>query len=176
MQPVKEQAKQIFLIGPMGSGKTTVGRLLAKTLKCTFYDTDKEIEKRAGATISWIFDIEGEAGFRRREEQVIAELSQISNSVLATGGGAVLSANTRVALATRGTVIYLRVTLEKQLQRLSGARDRPLIRGTDPEQVLRDLQCQRESLYQELADWVINTDNLTTQAIVEQILIDLGKH
>jgi shikimate kinase len=137
--------QNIFLIGPMGAGKSSIGRYLAKELQFTFYDSDKEIETQAGVSIPWIFDVEGEMGFRKREERIMAELSAKSPIVLATGGGSILSSANRAVLAARGIVIYLTVSLQQQLERVSQTHDRPLLlHATDPAKVLADLQKQRE--------------------------------
>ncbi len=157
----------------MGAGKSTIGRLLARALKIGFADTDSEIEARTGADIPWIFDVEGEEGFRNREEQVIEELTLLDNTVLATGGGAVMREANRRVLAERGFVIYLRLPLEEQLRRLRGDRNRPLLATDDPEQVLRDLSAIREPLYREIADQVIETDRSNPRVIARRILSQL---
>lgn len=158
----------------MGAGKTTIGRNLARELKLNFYDTDKEIELRTGADIPWIFDVEGEAGFRKREEQVIAELTLLPGIVLATGGGCVLSPQNRAVLASRGIVIYLHVSIAQQLARISHAKDRPLLStGKNLQGVLEKLVAEREPLYQALADLVIETDNLNPRIIAQDIIVKL---
>ncbi len=158
----------------MGAGKTTIGRYLASELKFTFYDTDKEIEARTGADIPWIFDVEGEAGFRKREEQVIAELTALQGIVMATGGGCVLSPHNRAALASRGLVIYLHVSIAQQLARISHAKDRPLLStGNNPQEALEKLVTEREPLYLALADLVIETDNFSPRVIAQDILAKL---
>jgi shikimate kinase len=162
--------QNVFLIGPMGAGKTTIGHYLATTLGFTFYDSDHEIETRAGATVSWIFDVEGEAGFRKREEQVIDDLTHLNDIVLATGGGVVLSPRNRAVLAARGVVIYLRVSIENQLLRLQHSHDRPLLKTSNPAEVLTRLQAQREPLYQELADYILDTNELNARAVAQAIL------
>ena len=141
----------IFLVGLMGSGKTTIGRQLAKRLGKRFVDSDHEIEARTGASIPLIFDIEGEASFRRREADVIRDLSSQRGIVLATGGGAVLDAGTRARLAERGTVIYLRAHVNSILQRVAHDKNRPLLRTPDPRRTLELLTAQREPLYREVA-------------------------
>lgn len=162
--------KNIFLIGPTGAGKSTIGKLLAKELKLDFYDSDQEIVKRAGADIPWIFDVEGEQGFRQREEQVIAELTAFSNIVLATGGGAVLSANNRAMLAARGNVVYLQVSLEQQCTRVEHSQDRPLLKTANVPETLAKMREQREPLYTQLADFAVSTDQLSARAVVENII------
>jgi shikimate kinase len=165
------KSQNIFLIGPMGAGKTTIGRFLAKELQYVFYDADKEIEVHAGADINWIFDVEGEDKFRKREEHVIADLSALSNIVLATGGGCVLSPRNRLCLTGRGVVVYLQVSIEHQLLRLEHSRDRPLFhKAANPKTALEQLAALREPLYLEMADIVIPTDDLQPHAIAQQIL------
>ena len=160
----------VFLIGPMGAGKTTVGSLLAKAMGREFFDSDAVLQERTGVTISEIFEREGEAGFRRRERDVIAELVQKKNIVLATGGGAVLDADNRRLLASRGTVIYLRVPLDAQLRHLRADRNRPLLQDGNPEEVLRRLSSERDPLYRELCDYQVNMDGLTVRAACENIV------
>lgn len=159
----------IILVGLMGAGKTTVGKLLARHLDKSFYDSDHEIVRRNGVTIPLIFEVEGEAGFRRREEAVIDELSSLDNVVLATGGGAVLSAQTRALLKTRGTVVYLRGSVEELWQRTRHDRNRPLLQTADPKARLRELYAQRDPLYREVADVVIDTSRQNVNALVRQL-------
>jgi shikimate kinase len=154
----------------MGAGKTTIGKLLAKSLKLGFADSDREIEKRTGADIPWIFDVEGEAGFRDREVQVIAEMTLLDHTVLATGGGVVMREENRRALAERGLVVYLHATLEEQLRRTRGDKRRPLLARGDPEQVLRELIELRDPLYREIADIVVDTDRSNPRVIARRIL------
>ncbi|HMM47207.1 MAG TPA: shikimate kinase [Thiobacillaceae bacterium] len=147
----------LFLVGLMGAGKTTVGRLLARHYGCTFHDSDHEIEARTGVRIPVIFEIEGEAGFRRREEAVIADLTTLSGIVLATGGGAVLSAANRENLRKNGTVVYLCGTPERLFERTRHDRNRPLLQTEDPLGRLRELYRQRDPLYREIADVIVDT-------------------
>lgn len=147
----------LYLVGLMGSGKTTVGRLLGKHYGCTFHDSDHEIESRTGVRIPLIFEIEGEAGFRKREEAVIAELTRLSGVVLATGGGAVLSPVNRDNLRNNGLVIYLRGTPEHLFERTRHDRNRPLLQTGNPLARLRELYQQRDPLYREVADVVVDT-------------------
>lgn len=147
----------LYLVGLMGAGKTTVGRLLAKHYGCRFYDSDHEVEARTGVKIPVIFEIEGEAGFRRREEAMIAELTAQPGIVLATGGGAVLSAANRENLRRNGVVIYLRGTPEHLYERTRHDRNRPLLQTDDPLAKLRELYKQRDPLYREVADIVVDT-------------------
>lgn len=168
------KSQNIFLIGPMGAGKTTIGRYLANELKYTFYDTDKEIETRTGANIPWIFDVEGEAGFRKREEQAVARLTALQGIVMATGGGCVLSPNNRALLASRGIVIYLQVSIAQQMTRLSHAKDRPLLKqGKNLQHTLEKLVAEREPLYIALADFIIETDHFSPRIIAQDIITKL---
>ncbi len=166
-------ANRIFLIGPMGAGKSTIGRRLARELGLRFIDSDREIEARTGVDIPRIFDIEGEAGFRRREESMIDQLSQEDGIVLATGGGAVLSDTTRERLAMRGTVIYLRTSVDEQFRRTRADRRRPLLQDADPRARLEALLAQRAPLYQATADFTIDTDHGSIPRVVRQILRSL---
>lgn len=147
----------LYLVGLMGAGKTTVGRLLARHYGYAFHDSDHEIEARTGVKIPVIFEIEGEAGFRRREEAMIAELAALSGIVLATGGGAVLSAHNRAQLRDNGLVIYLRGTPEHLFERTRHDRNRPLLQTENPLERLRELYRQRDPLYREIADVVVDT-------------------
>ncbi|MCX7627141.1 MAG: shikimate kinase AroK [Methylophilaceae bacterium] len=162
-------AGNIFLVGLMGAGKTTVGKLLAKSLGKTFYDSDHEIEQRTGVNIPLIFELEGEAGFRRREAQVIGELARLQDVVLATGGGAVLLPENRHILATRGRVIYLHASVDELCHRTRGDRNRPLLQTDDPCGRLQTLYQQRDPLYREIADMVVDTGGQPVGAIVSQI-------
>ena len=147
----------LFLVGLMGAGKTTVGRLLARQYGKTFHDSDHEIEARCGVKIPVIFEIEGESGFRKREEAAIAQLTSLTNVVLATGGGAVLSSANREKLKQNGVVIYLRGTPEQLFERTRHDRNRPLLQTADPLARLRELYKQRDPLYREVADIVVDT-------------------
>jgi len=162
--------RNVFLVGPMGAGKSTIGRLLAKELKYPFMDSDREIEARTGADIPWIFDVEGEEGFRLREEAMIAELVEEDGIVLATGGGVVMRELNRQALAAHGLVVYLRTSVEQQLQRTSKDRQRPLLLNANPERVLRELMAKRDPLYREIADITIDTDQGGPKVVVNTIL------
>lgn len=157
----------------MAVGKSTVGRNLADALDMPFYDSDAEIETRAGAEVSWIFDVEGEAGFRDREEQVIDELSQLQGVVVATGGGAVKRAINRTHLAARGIVIHLDCPLQRLLARTRSDKKRPLLQGDDREEVLRKLVCERAPLYAEIADYRFVSDEQSVKALVRQIVRQL---
>ena len=161
--------QRVFLVGPMGAGKTTIGRQLARNLKLEFIDSDHEIERRAGADIPWIFDVEGEAGFREREQRVIAELTNREGILLATGGGVVMCPENRSALAGRGVVVYLHTTVAQQISRTARDRQRPLLQTGDPEQTLRTLMQVRDPLYREIADYVVDTDGLSARTVAHQI-------
>ena len=147
----------LYLVGLMGAGKTTVGRLLARHYGCTFHDSDHGIEARTGVKIPVIFEIEGETGFRRREEAAIAELTALPGIVLATGGGVVLSATNRERLKQSGVVIYLRGSPEHLYERTRHDRNRPLLQTDNPLDTLRELYRQRDPLYREIADIVVDT-------------------
>ncbi len=160
----------IFLIGPMGSGKTAVAKCLARLLGYPFYDSDHEIEQRCGADIPLIFEREGEAGFRRREREIIAELTARPRIVLATGGGAILDSDNRRELAARGWVVYLETSIEQQAERAGRTRHRPLLQGGDPKARLEELMRAREPLYREIADLQASTDRRRVRSVAEHIL------
>lgn len=159
----------IFLIGPMGAGKSTIGKRLAQSLNKVFKDSDHEIEFCTGVDIATIFDFEGEDGFRKREQKTIDELSAEKNIVLATGGGAVLSEINRQHLKSRGTVIYLRTSVAQQLARTSHDRNRPLLATEDPEAKLTELMQIREPLYLDTADFIVDTDHRHSNQVVKDI-------
>jgi shikimate kinase len=159
----------------MGAGKSTIGRLLAKELRLPFKDSDKEIELRTGANIPWIFDKEGEPGFRDREQAVIAELCACDGVVLATGGGAVMRSENRQALHAGGRVVYLHASVEQQVSRTGRDRNRPLLRTGDPAKVLGGLFELRDPLYREIADLVIETDERPPRMVVLEILARLAE-
>lgn len=159
-----------FLIGPMGAGKSTIGRQMARALNLEFYDSDREIERRTGADVSLIFELEGESGFRKREKEVIDNLSARPGIVLATGGGAILDPDNRHKLSSRGYVIYLHTSVQQQLERTSHDRSRPLLQTENPEQKLSDLMAIRDPLYREIADWVIETDGCRAREVVQKII------
>jgi len=160
----------VFLIGPMGSGKSAVGRHLARALHLRFHDSDLEIEQRTGVDIPYIFEKEGEAGFREREHEVIDLLTQLEGVVVATGGGAVLRADNREHLAARGHVVYLRTSVPQQLERTRYGRNRPLLYTEDPAQKLHELMEQRAPLYESIASIVVPTDGRHVRAVTEDIL------
>ena len=153
----------------MGAGKTTIGRRLAKTLQRPFYDSDREIEEQTGASIALIFEIEGEEGFRQREHRMIAELTQLKDIVLATGGGAVIDPGNRDCLKQRGFVVYLQTPVGRLIARTHLDRGRPLLQATDPSRRLQELVTEREPLYREVADLIIDTNNQTVRQVVEEI-------
>ena len=154
----------------MGAGKSTIGRLLSKELRLPFKDSDKEIEQRTGADIPWIFDVEGEQGFREREQAVIADLSAGEALVLATGGGAVLREVNRHNLRDGGRVVYLHASVDQQIERTARDRNRPLLQRADPAQVLRELMAIRDPLYREIADIIIETDERPPRMVVQEII------
>jgi shikimate kinase len=161
--------RSIFLVGPMGAGKSAVGKQLARRLRRAFHDADAEIEARTGVDIPFIFEKEGEAGFRLRERRVVEDLTALSGIVLATGGGVVMDADNRRLLAERGIVVYLHTSVPQQLARTRHSRDRPLLDTPDPEARLRELMAVREPLYRELADLVIDTDGRKVGAVADEI-------
>lgn len=160
----------VYLIGPMGAGKTTIGRQLAKSLQLEFIDSDHEIESRTGADIPWIFDIEGEEGFRRRERDVIGELTGRTGIVLATGGGAVLDARNRADLSRGGVVVYLKTSVTQILERTDKSQNRPLLKTEDPRARVEELMAQRDPLYREIADIIVETDGRSVRTAVREIV------
>jgi shikimate kinase len=158
-----------FLVGLMGAGKTTIGKHLAKRLGKTFYDSDHEIERRTGVKIPVIFDIEGETGFRQREQQVIHDLTHRQNIVLATGGGAVLNPSNRADLKSNGTVIYLRANIDDLFARTRRDKNRPLLQTSNPKIKLAELFSERDPLYREVADIVIDTGKQSVASLLNQL-------
>ena len=156
------EKRNIFLVGPMGAGKSTIGRHLADELHLDFFDSDQEIERRTGADIAWIFDLEGEDGFRKREETVINDLTDKQGIVLATGGGSIVTKAVRNRLSARGIVVYLQTTIDKQVARTQRDKRRPLLQNEDPEQVLRDLA------------EIVDTDDQSARAVANQIISKIG--
>jgi len=169
-----QHAGNIYLVGMMGAGKSTVGRTLARRLKLRFVDSDQEIEARCGVKIPVIFEIEGEAGFRAREAQAIAELTRLEGIVLATGGGVVLLEENRRLLAARGTVVYLCATPEHLYERVRQDRNRPLLATGDPLARLRELYHERDPLYRAIADLVVDTGRQSVQVLARGLLEQLG--
>jgi len=165
--------KNIFFIGLMGAGKTTIGRLIAKQLGMVFYDSDHEIERKTGVKIPLIFELEGEAGFRRRETAAIEELSQLNNIVLATGGGAVLLSENRALLKNNGKIVYLRGSVHDLWLRTRNDKSRPLLQGGNIKQKLEQLYAERNPIYEGLADYIVDTGAQSAMEIthhIEQLL------
>ena len=163
-------SKSIFLVGPMGVGKTTIGRQLSQILDMTFVDSDREIEERTGVTIPMIFELEGEEGFRKRERTIIAELTALPNIILSTGGGVVLNFDNRTHLRNRGFVIYLYASVDELLNRTAHSRNRPLLRTANPRETLEKLLDTRHPLYKEVADVTIQTEHRTIRQVVRTVL------
>lgn len=159
----------VFLVGPMGAGKSTIGRLLAAELLLDFKDTDKEIEDRSGVDIPWIFDMEGEEGFRIREAAILLELSRLDQVLLATGGGIVLKPESRRILASSGRVVYLMTSIDEQVRRTGRDKKRPLLNTDDPRQILTDLMTLRHPLYEEVADYTIDTDGRSPKSVAQEL-------
>ena len=172
---MKDNSSNIFFIGLMGAGKTTIGKLLAKHLGKTFYDTDHEIEKRTGVKIPVIFELEGEAGFRKRETALIEELSQLENIVMATGGGAVIAEENRSLLQAGGTVIYLRANVNELWHRTRNDKHRPLLQNVDIRAKLEQLYAERNPLYTQIATLIFDTGNQPVMNILSQIEKSLNK-
>jgi shikimate kinase len=164
----------VFLVGPMGSGKTAVGRYLSRLLDLQFHDSDSEIERRTGVDIPFIFEKEGEVGFRQREREAIEILTAMDRIVLATGGGAVLLAENRRHLADRGCVVYLETSVTQQVERVKQGRTRPLLSNVDSTSKLSQLLAERAPLYGEIADVVVSTDGRKVRSVAEDILRELG--
>jgi shikimate kinase len=154
----------------MGAGKTTLGRLLAELTNKTFVDSDQVIVERAGADIPWIFDLEGEAGFRQRESQVIAELTQTPNIILATGGGAVLLPENRAYLSSGGQVVYLRTQVSTQVRRTQRDRNRPMLQTAKPKETMQRLMQEREPFYLEVADVIVDTDQMNPKVLARELV------
>lgn len=166
----------IFLVGLMGAGKTTIGRQLARVLNLPFEDSDRVIENRAGVNIAFIFEHEGESSFRNREQVIINELTAKNGIILATGGGAILDADNRHYLKTRGCVIYLRAPVEILVARTAHDRNRPLLQGTNPYLRLQQLLEVREPLYREVADVILDTSNHSIRVVVRELLWRLDRY
>jgi shikimate kinase len=162
--------KNIFLVGPMGAGKSAVGRQLARTLHLSFVDSDDEVESRTGVDIPFIFEKEGEAGFRKRESAAIDDLTKMDGVVLATGGGAILSPDNRSHLGGRGLVVYLYTTVAQQVARTEKGRQRPLLESGDPRDILEALLLERDPLYRDVADLVVETDGRRVHAVANEII------
>jgi len=171
---LNKELPSIFLVGPMGAGKSTLGRYLSQVLGRPFYDSDKVIVEKTGADIPWIFDMEGEEGFRRREEAVIDELTAMPGIVLATGGGAILKETNRQRLHQRGLVFYLLTPVEVQLERTKHDKNRPLLQTENPEQVLQELMQIRHPLYQKTAHHVVSTSAGNLRRVAGEVLAHLS--
>jgi shikimate kinase len=163
------EKKNIYLVGPMGSGKTTIGNRLAQKLGLTFYDSDQEIEARTGASVSLIFEIEGESGFRKRENHMLQELCALEDVLVATGGGAIINQANRDLLRKSGMVIYLRASVGQQLERLGRDRTRPLLQTRNKESKLAALAEDRNPLYEELADLIFPSKNRNIDSTVNRL-------
>ena len=161
---------RLLIIGPMASGKSTIGLKLANRLNLDFVDTDQQVEDRAGAEISWIFDIEGESGFRIREEEVLKEVCLNDEIVISTGGGIIIEKNNRKLISESGIVIYLEVSIQTQLERTLVDKSRPLLDSKDKEQTLKNLKKQRTPLYEEIANITIEAGDRSNNQVVEEIL------
>lgn len=168
--------ENVFLIGPMGAGKSTIGRSLASLLHKTFLDSDHEIEARTGAPVTLIFEIEGEPGFRQRESSVIEELTRGRNIVLATGGGAILVEDNRRCLRRRGTVVYLQASLETLIERTRHDRARPLLQTDDRAGMLKTLLEQRDPIYRDVAHIVVETTHRPPATVAKEIVNKLGQY
>ena len=170
------QKGNIILIGPMGSGKTSTGRMLAKEMGYAFADTDEEVTKRTGVSIAYIFDVEGEEGFRKRECLALKECLNDNNKIISTGGGIVLSKENRDLLQDRGTVVYLQTSIRFQVKRTASTNNRPLLQNKDPEETLEKLMLTRTPLYEEIADITIMTDNKSLQEMSKEIQRAINEH
>ncbi|WP_435275650.1 shikimate kinase AroK [Psychrobium sp. nBUS_13] len=168
------EKRNIYIVGPMGAGKSTIGRQIAQQLHLEFVDSDAEIERRTGAEIAWVFDVEGEDGFRKREADVISDLTEQQGIVLATGGGSIISKDVRNKLSARGLVVYLETTIDKQVARTQRDKRRPLLRSENPRQVLEDLAELRNPLYEEIADLTVKTDEQSAKLVAKEIIDKLG--
>jgi shikimate kinase len=168
------QKRNIYLVGPMGAGKSTIGRVLAAELHLSFRDSDKVIEDRTGADIPWIFDMEGEEGFRDRESAVLDELSKGQDVVIATGGGIILRTQNREMMKSSGYVCYLTASIEQLVERTARDKKRPLLQVENPRQKIIDLIALRDPLYREAADFVINTDRRPPKLVAQEIASLVG--
>jgi len=165
-----QRIENIFLVGPMGVGKSTIGKQLAAKLGLEFKDSDLEIQKRTGVDIPTIFEFEGETGFRKREQTMLDELTQLRGIVLSTGGGAVLDATTRQHLTARGLVIYLHCSSEQQYARTQKDRSRPLLQTENPQARLQELMDQRDPLYRQVADHIVSTEKRNAASVTKEII------
>ena len=168
-----KQLRNIILIGPMGSGKTSTGRVLAKEINHIFLDTDEEVTRRTGVSIAYIFDIEKESGFREREYQALKSLMENENSVIATGGGIVTHKQSRKLIKNHANIVYLKTGIQKQIERSTVSENRPLLIDTDPEKKLKELMLTRAPLYEEISNIKINTDKKTPKELALEIIEQL---
>lgn len=166
--------QNIYLIGPTGSGKTAVGRQLARDTGLQFHDSDQEIEKRTGVEIAFIFEKEGEAGFRERESEMLRELSELDGAIIATGGGAILAPENRRCLSNSGVVVYLKTGVDEQLKRTGRSRARPLLNTSNPRQVLEEMARVRSPLYEEIAELTIDTSRQRVRTVARKVRNDLA--
>ena len=166
---------RIFIVGPAASGKTTIGKKLAKFLKVDFFDTDEKIEEKSGANIAWIFDVEGEGGFRKREKRILSDTKNFESCVISTGGGIVLDKENRNFISSSGIVVYLRVSLKTQIQRTLFDKSRPLLKGKDKKEVLEKQFLERKNYYEEIADITIEEEKESRSKILENIILSLRK-
>ena len=164
------KSDNIILIGPMGSGKTSTGRILAKEMRFDFLDTDEEVVKRTGVSIAYIFDVEGETGFRQREHQALMKFLDNDNIVIATGGGIITHDKSRAIIRACNRVVYLKTSIEQQIERTTVSDKRPLLIDTDPAAKLQELMLTREPLYEEISDIMIDTDERSTSEIAHEII------
>ena len=160
----------IYLIGPMGAGKSTIGRLLAAELNYDFCDSDRVIEERTGADIPWIFDMEGEAGFREREAQALTDLATLQDHIIATGGGIILREQNRAVMQASGFVCYLTASIDQLVERTARDKKRPLLQVDNPRQKIIELLAFRDPLYREAADFIVNTDRRSPKAVAQEII------
>ena len=160
----------IFIVGPMGSGKSTVGKIISDELFLDFFDTDDEIEIRTGASIDWIFDLEGESGFRKRESEMLDEMVKKNSIVLSTGGGIVLESSNRELLSSRVTFFYLSTPISVQVERTAKDKDRPLLKNGDPEKILSKLHDERKEFYKSVSDHIVETENKSSQEVASEII------
>jgi shikimate kinase len=172
---IEDEKRNVYLVGLMGAGKTTIAKVLAKRLAYQFVDSDHEIVARTGVSLPTIFEIEGEEGFRKREAQVIEDLSSLRGRVVATGGGAVLRAENRASLQRSGLVVYLNVPLQTLCERTRHDKNRPLLRVSDPLLKLKELHQQRDPLYRSIADLVVSGSRISAQSVLQLLLKKLEK-
>ncbi len=161
--------RSIILVGPMGAGKSTIGKLLASILSLPFVDSDRVIEERTGADIPWIFDVEGEEGFRLRESSVLEDILNGPSVVLATGGGAVIKEENQKIMSAKGTVFYLMASVEQLLERTSKDKKRPLLQVDNPEEKIKELIAARDQMYQSVADFIVKTDRRSPRSVAQEI-------